>query len=212
MTYFHHGSDKVKNQQNRIISHREVIRFCRFQPIPPRLKRIFILFIFKILLSLYPKTNGHERKNHYISRICRSGSTVPELQPHGYCPLVQRLHLTISTFFFARTRIYNLQTRLFTRHEGGTMFTILLIMFFGIGMGYLFKNIPLLQQTEKSISVTIIALLFILGLSVGSNKLIIQNFGTFGWQAAVLATSSLLGSIITSWVVYRLFFKKGGKA
>ena len=92
------------------------------------------------------------------------------------------------------------------------MFKIILIMFLGIGIGYAFKNVSLLQKTEKSISLTITCLLFILGLSIGSNDLIINNLYTFGWQAAVLATFSLTGSILISWMVYRLFFKKGGKA
>ena len=50
----------------------------------------------------------------------------------------------------------------------------------GITLGYLFRNIAWLQKTEKSISLTIILLLFLLGTSVGSNQLIVNNLATFG--------------------------------
>ena len=54
-------------------------------------------------------------------------------------------------------------------------------------------------------------LLFVLGISIGSNSLIINNLGRFGWQAAILATLSILGSMLASFLVFHLFFKKGGK-
>lgn len=90
------------------------------------------------------------------------------------------------------------------------MFTIISIMFTGIGIGYLLRYLRFLQKVEKSISLTIFLLLFVLGLSIGSNSLIINNIGKFGWQAIVLATLSILGSLLASFLVFHLFFKKGG--
>lgn len=90
------------------------------------------------------------------------------------------------------------------------MFTIISIMFTGIGIGYLLRDLQFLQKVEKSISLTIFLLLFVLGLSIGSNSLIINNIGKFGWQAIVLATLSILGSLLASFLVFHLFFKKGG--
>ena len=91
------------------------------------------------------------------------------------------------------------------------MLSIICVMFAGMGIGFLFRKIEWFQKTEKTISYTLFAMLFILGISVGSNPLIIQNIGQFGWQAAILAVSSLFGSILAAWAVYNLFFKKGGK-
>ena len=88
------------------------------------------------------------------------------------------------------------------------MFTIISIMFVGIGIGYVLRNLQFLQKIEKSTSLTIFLLLFVLGISIGSNSLIINNFG---WQAAILATLSILGSMLASFLVFHLFFKKGGK-
>ena len=82
------------------------------------------------------------------------------------------------------------------------MFTIISIMFTGIGIRYLLRDLRFLQKVEKSISLTIFLLLFVLGLSIGSNSLIINNIGKFGWQAIVLATLSILGSLLASFLVF----------
>ena len=66
------------------------------------------------------------------------------------------------------------------------MFSIISTMFLGIGIGYGLRNWSILQKTEKTISLTIFLLLFILGVSIGSNSLIAR-------------------------LVLQLFFKKGGK-
>ncbi len=90
------------------------------------------------------------------------------------------------------------------------MFNVIGFMFTGITLGYLFRNISLLQKTEKTISLTVITLLFVLGISVGSNPVIINNLGKFGWQAAIIAISATCGSILASWVVLKCFFKQEG--
>lgn len=90
------------------------------------------------------------------------------------------------------------------------MFKVLSFMFLGILLGYLFKNVSFLRKTEKTISITILALLFILGLSVGENEMIINNLGKYGKQAALLATLSLAGSLFATVFISKLL-KKGGK-
>ena len=59
------------------------------------------------------------------------------------------------------------------------MFTIISIMFVGIGIGYVLRNLQFLQKIEKSTSLTIFLLLFVLGISIGSNSLIINNLAIF---------------------------------
>ena len=71
------------------------------------------------------------------------------------------------------------------------MFSIISTMFLGIGIGYGLRNWSILQKTEKTISLTIFLLLFILGVSIGSNSLIVNNLGKFGWQAIILAVSGV---------------------
>ncbi|MEG0517513.1 MAG: LysO family transporter [Bacteroidales bacterium] len=92
------------------------------------------------------------------------------------------------------------------------MFVVIGIMFFGVALGFLLKKMEWLQKISKGISVTIFLLLFLLGLSVGSNKEIVDNLATLGGQAFILAIMGSLGSAIAAWGVYRIFFaKKGGK-
>lgn len=75
----------------------------------------------------------------------------------------------------------------------------------------LLRDLKLMRKTEKTIPLTVFAMLFILGMSVGSNSLIVSNLGRFSGQAALLACFSVLGSIIAAWLVYYLFFRKGGE-
>ena len=90
------------------------------------------------------------------------------------------------------------------------MFKIISIMLVGLGAGYLLRDLKLMRKTEKTIPLTVFAMLFILGISVGSNNLIVSNLGRFSGQAALLACFSV-GSIIAAWLVYYLFFRKGGE-
>ena len=50
------------------------------------------------------------------------------------------------------------------------------------------------------------------GVSIGSDRNLVDNFYNFGWQAAVIACLGVLGSIVAARVAQRLFFKKGGEA
>lgn len=88
------------------------------------------------------------------------------------------------------------------------MLSIIATMLTGILLGYIFRHKTIIQNTEKSIFLTILLLLFIMGLSIGSNKQIIDNLGAFGWQAAVIALSATCGSILASWIVLKLFFSE----
>lgn len=87
------------------------------------------------------------------------------------------------------------------------MFTVITIMFVGIAVGYLCRHLQLLQKTGRLITITIVLLLFLLGISVGANRELINNLGTLGIQALLIALAGTLGSVLAAWIVYRLFFK-----
>lgn len=89
------------------------------------------------------------------------------------------------------------------------MFSIVMTMLAGVLIGHFLRNGKRVENIEKSTSITIFVLLFVLGLSVGSNNVIIDNLGRFGWQAAVIAILGMGGSIIAARIVFQLFFKKG---
>ena len=87
------------------------------------------------------------------------------------------------------------------------MFVIIGIMFLGTALGYLFRRITFLQRLNPVIMLTICALLFVLGLSIGANEMIMKNLTTLGLQALVLACAGTFGSILAGWGVYHFFFK-----
>ena len=76
------------------------------------------------------------------------------------------------------------------------MFKILGLMILGIIIGYGLRRISFLRKVEVSISYTVFLLLFVLGVTIGSNRLIVDNLFSFGWQAALLALSATVGSIL----------------
>lgn len=90
------------------------------------------------------------------------------------------------------------------------MFIVIGIMFLGIGLGFLFRKIEGLRHISKSISYTIFLLLFLLGLSVGADRQIVNNLAALGGQALLLAGAGALGSAIAAWGVYKLFFERRG--
>lgn len=92
------------------------------------------------------------------------------------------------------------------------MFTVIGIMVTGILTGYLLRNQAFIKKVNKAITVTIILLLFLLGIAVGANQQIMSNLSVIGLQAGMLSIGGVLGSVVCAWAVYR-FYKKGeGKA
>jgi len=89
------------------------------------------------------------------------------------------------------------------------MITVLLLMTAGIFIGWILhsKN-KFLIITENLTTWAIYALLFMLGVSVGTNEKILTNFGKIGFQAIALTLFAVFGSILLAWLTYFLFFKK----
>jgi len=88
------------------------------------------------------------------------------------------------------------------------MFIIIALMFGGIGIGYLFRRVAFLQKTGTGITYTIYLLLFLLGISVGTNDTIMNNLGTLGIEAALIAFAGTMGSVLAAWGIYHFFFKR----
>ena len=89
------------------------------------------------------------------------------------------------------------------------MFTFISIMAFGVLLGYPLRHQNKIHKLDSLIHGVGCLLLFLLGLSIGLNKMIVENFSYFCGQAAVIASLSVLGSMLASLAVYHLFFRKG---
>ncbi len=89
------------------------------------------------------------------------------------------------------------------------MLIVVLFLFSGILIGYVLQNKEsIIRITERLSTWFIYLFLFLLGISVGANEEVIKNFGRLGIQAIILAFGAVLGSVITAYFVYRVFFKK----
>ena len=92
------------------------------------------------------------------------------------------------------------------------MFTVLLIMIAGIAAGFLLrKKKNFAKYTDIIIVWLIYILLFLLGVSVGANKVILNNLDNLGFKALLLSVGAVSGSVFISFFVYKHFFKNDKK-
>ena len=75
------------------------------------------------------------------------------------------------------------------------MFKVLLFMFVGITMGYLFRKRKI-RFINALILTLIWALLFLLGVEVGMNEVVVRKFASLGMEAAVVAIAATFGSVV----------------
>ena len=89
------------------------------------------------------------------------------------------------------------------------MFGVMIVMLSGVLIGYILRNIRAIPALVSKINIYIIfLLLFVMGLSVGSNTQVIQGLGTLGLLGIAISVVSIAGSVFLSWIVYRHLFKK----
>ena len=90
----------------------------------------------------------------------------------------------------------------YIKHHTSSMFTVIGIMFIGIGLGYLLRR-QSLSWINKAITTLIWLLLFLLGIEVGHNEQIIRSLPTLGVEAFVIAIVGVLGSCIAAWALWK---------
>lgn len=79
------------------------------------------------------------------------------------------------------------------------------LMVCGIVLGYVFRE-KNLKFVHRLINYAIFLLLFLLGISVGSNDSIVNHMETIGFDALMITIGSVAGSVVCAWGVYRFFF------
>ena len=90
------------------------------------------------------------------------------------------------------------------------MFKIIAIMFLGIAIGYLVRNVRGVQAVGTTTMITIVALLFVLGGEIGANEMVMRNLAGLGGEALIIAVAATLGSMVAARIIYKLFFKREG--
>jgi len=88
------------------------------------------------------------------------------------------------------------------------MITVVAIMTAGIVLGYFLRNkTRLIKINDKLITWAIYLLLFILGVGIGANEIIMKSLPTLGLKALAITIGGVVGSIILAWLTYIKFFK-----
>jgi uncharacterized membrane protein YbjE (DUF340 family) len=92
------------------------------------------------------------------------------------------------------------------------MITILLLLSAGIVLGLLIIGYPRLHVINNSLlNWAIYLLLFLLGISVGTNQEVIRNLGKIGLEAIAIASLSIAGSVLLSYFLFKHLFYKDEK-
>ncbi len=78
----------------------------------------------------------------------------------------------------------------------------------GIPVGYALRKKPLaVNITNHALSIVIYALLFLIGLSLGSNDDLLARFTELGVQGVLIGILCSSGSIFVTWLIYNVIFK-----
>jgi len=92
------------------------------------------------------------------------------------------------------------------------MIAILLVLTAGILVGFLLVGRPAWHRfNNHSLNLAIYGMLFLLGISVGTNREVIGNLGTIGYEAIAIAIASIAGSVLISSILFKFLFKKHAK-
>ena len=85
------------------------------------------------------------------------------------------------------------------------MFKILSVLAAGAVLGLLLRRISIARRFGGALQYTVYAMLFVLGLSVGTNPGIMSRLGEIGLQALLLASAGIAGSILAVLIAGKLF-------
>ena len=88
------------------------------------------------------------------------------------------------------------------------MLNVIIVMTIGIILGaFLHKNKKLFVQLDRFITYAIWLLLFLLGLSIGTNGIIVKNICNLGFQAIIVTFFTISFSVLVSCFLFVTLFK-----
>ncbi len=91
------------------------------------------------------------------------------------------------------------------------MFKILILLIVSAGVGFVLRQNSCLRKTlSRTTPITIFILLFMFGVSIGSNDSILSNIHKDGVKAGAIAILGVAGSIAATTVCVKLTNRKGG--
>lgn len=89
------------------------------------------------------------------------------------------------------------------------MIEILLLIFGGMVFGYLVQSKKqIIRVTERLIIWSIFLLLFLMGLSIGRDPLIVGSLPSLGLNALLISIAGTVGSLSLALLLWKFFFSK----
>ncbi len=89
------------------------------------------------------------------------------------------------------------------------MIEILLLIFGGMVLGYLVRHKEqIVHITERLIIWSIFLLLFLMGLSIGRDPLIVGSLPSLGLNALLISIAGIAGSLALALILWKFFFSK----
>lgn len=102
------------------------------------------------------------------------------------------------------------------------MLKVILVMMGGMLTGWLVRRLAVrraccdLKKVADGVGgflmISIWLLLFVLGLQVGGDEVIMHSLHTLGLEALVIGLLATLGSCVGAWALWRYVSRKGGQA
>lgn len=81
-------------------------------------------------------------------------------------------------------------------------------MLLGITVGFILRNNIKSMLINHLIFGVVLLLLFLMGLSIGTDNKLINVLPSLGLQAIIISFFSTFGSIIAGWIIWIKLFKK----
>ena len=92
------------------------------------------------------------------------------------------------------------------------MIAVVLIMIMGIIAGFLLRGSSRAVRINDRLTMwAIYLLLFLLGVAIGANELIMKNLPVLGLKALGVSSATVAGSVLLAWAGYHLLFKQKTK-
>ncbi|MDA3866801.1 MAG: LysO family transporter [Salinivirgaceae bacterium] len=81
-------------------------------------------------------------------------------------------------------------------------------MAIGIAAGLLLRHRKhVLKVVDKAMLLAVFVLLFLMGVSIGSDAQIMSNLHNVGLAAVIITVAAIAGSVLLAWIVFRVWTK-----
>ncbi len=89
-----------------------------------------------------------------------------------------------------------------------TMIEVILALIGGIAVGYLFRRKQFITTISRLSFPIVLLLLFSIGISIGLNDTLLENFHSLSFDALIITGFALAGTIACSFILWRTVLKR----